>query len=329
MRTILVLPWWWCLGILVQDIVAIDVPEVEVLVSMLHRLMTGVLSVTKKLLGILPIYVGGRMRLTKNLMAPELVPDREGNVLGIELHDCDFTSSQGQTPASIAEDGCCLVEYMPKAVYVKFDDLQMQVQTPYHAASIQFGLLAHFRLPNLSTESRRPAYYVMISRVRILDQILCHGLPEDKFYKPALRQNYSKPWIPFLWPKCRGHMRSADWRLCGETEGLAMRNPPEHSFPSLCANGQLFLLGCDEERAVLLHCSMHSMDSKMNIVFERLRNLLKHWLHFGSSWEDTLHFLTDMKYILDLCEKLNKAEGGREDADVKAILQEARSGRVH
>ena len=112
----------WCMYI-----VALDIPEQEVPFS-LHRLMTAVPSVTttKKLPGILPMYImGGRVRLTKTLLAPELVPEREGNVLGIELHDCDFNRLQRQAPGSIAEDACCLSEYVAQAIYVKFDDLQV------------------------------------------------------------------------------------------------------------------------------------------------------------------------------------------------------------
>ena len=40
------------------------------------------------------------------------------------------------------------------------------------------GLIAHFRVPNVSAETKRLAYYVMLSRVRSLDNLLCHGLPE-------------------------------------------------------------------------------------------------------------------------------------------------------
>ena len=237
-------------------IVAIDVPDGECPIS-IFRAMTGCPSVTttKKLPGILPLYIGARVRLTKTLMAPELVPEREGTVVGLELHEMDRSRLRGrmQEQTSITEDGAYMLEHMPKCVFVKFDGFEKELMEPLpceeHAVCgperscqkckfftgivavlpqsaqwtfrqsagqqhkqlgkpsasirvevrrVQFplvpalpktlhglqgvtadpGLLGHFRLPKVSKETKWLAYYVLLSRVRSLSQLLLHGLPD-------------------------------------------------------------------------------------------------------------------------------------------------------
>ena len=89
-------------------IVAIDLPDGDCPTSV-FRAMTAVASITetKKLQGILPVYIGARVRLTRTLLAPELVPEQEGTVVGIELHETDRARLKDtrNLAASIIEDG--------------------------------------------------------------------------------------------------------------------------------------------------------------------------------------------------------------------------------
>lgn len=71
-------------------IVAVDLPPFEIPPSMYKALLAVPnVTTTKKLPGILPIYIGARVRLTKTLLVPHLVPEREGLIVGIELHEQD------------------------------------------------------------------------------------------------------------------------------------------------------------------------------------------------------------------------------------------------
>ena len=224
----------------------------------IFRSMTRVpsMTTTKKLMGVLPVYVGAKMRLTKTLLAPELVPERECTVIGIELHPQDeaaLCDSSGCPAASVLQDGCFVLQHMPECILVQFEDLALDLIEPVpceehcvlgatrHCPACQFftgivalqpesvswtysevvkppsnrpgfkpppirvdarrtqiplapalpktlhclqgitarpGLVAHFALPPVSTATRWLSYYVLLSRVECLSQLLCHKLPD-------------------------------------------------------------------------------------------------------------------------------------------------------
>ena len=112
-------------------IVAVDLPPFDLPVS-IYRAMTAVPNVTttKKLPGILPVYVGARVRLTKTLLAPKLVPEMEGEVLGIELSDQDLGALQTGGFGNLADDGSILLQCLPKCIYVRFDGLNLETMDP-------------------------------------------------------------------------------------------------------------------------------------------------------------------------------------------------------
>ena len=76
-------------------------------------------SNTKKLLGILPVYVGMEMILTESLLPPRFTTGAEVVVTGIELHPHEPPIT-GR--ASLLEQGCVLLRFMPQCIYVKLKD---------------------------------------------------------------------------------------------------------------------------------------------------------------------------------------------------------------
>ena len=81
------------------------------------------LSDTKKHIGILPLHLGLRVRLTKLILAPELTPEREGIVVGIELRPPDQPKNwPAATAAMVAECGHYVCTEQPLAIYVRIHD---------------------------------------------------------------------------------------------------------------------------------------------------------------------------------------------------------------
>eukprot|EP00438_Fugacium_kawagutii_P008273 Skav206546 [mRNA] locus=scaffold504:308454:314438:- [translate_table: standard] len=223
-------------------IVAADLPNQEV-PKQIYRKIQAVSSMTqtKKLMTILPLFKGARVRLTRTILPPELVPEREGTVVGVELHDADRVSFLQK---SFFSDGSFLPQSLPKCIWVQFDDLQLELIDPLPCSDhaligadrtcshcsffkglvgvtpvsaqwtyqekispyvppikldvrrVQFplapalpktiyalqgatcrpGLISHMALPKkLSAESKWLAYYVMLSRIESLDNLLCVG----------------------------------------------------------------------------------------------------------------------------------------------------------
>ena len=223
-------------------IIAADLPSQEVPKQM-YRKIQGVSSMTqtKKLMTVLPLFKGARVRLTRTILPPELVPEREGTVVGVELHDADraIFSQKRSFP-----DGSFMPQFLPKCIWVQFDDLELELLSPIPCTEhsivgadrscpqccffkglvgiiavsaqwtyqeknspyvppikldirrVQFplapalpktiyglqgvtcrpGLISHMALPKkLSSESKWLAYYVMLSRVESLDNLLCVG----------------------------------------------------------------------------------------------------------------------------------------------------------
>ena len=102
---------------------AVDVPEVECS-KQLYRKMSAEcnLTSTQKLMSILPIFLGMRVRLMKSL-TPQLGPESEGEVVGIEFHpnEPSIIGKHGVRP-SVSSSGFALLHLLPLCVYVKFDN---------------------------------------------------------------------------------------------------------------------------------------------------------------------------------------------------------------
>jgi hypothetical protein len=77
------------------------------------------LSKTKKLAGLLPVFVGMEMILQKTLLPPMYVTGTVGKVVGFEL---DPNEPSIRDRPSIAQAGCVLLRYMPKYIYLHIDD---------------------------------------------------------------------------------------------------------------------------------------------------------------------------------------------------------------
>ena len=77
------------------------------------------LSKTKKLAGLLPVFVGMEMVLQKTLLPPKYVTGTVGNVVGLEL---DPNESPIPDRPSIWQAGCLLLRYMPKYVCLQIVD---------------------------------------------------------------------------------------------------------------------------------------------------------------------------------------------------------------
>ena len=73
---------------------------------------------TKKLMGILPVHVGQRVKFTQAMLPPYIVPETRGEVIGIELRagDVQFFYSTGAPANSVTVAGCLALRFLPLAV---------------------------------------------------------------------------------------------------------------------------------------------------------------------------------------------------------------------
>ena len=77
------------------------------------------LSNTKKLAGLLPVYIGMDMMMQKTLLPPQYVTGTVGKLIGIELHPDEPNISKRH---SVREAGCVILKYMPKCLYLEIPD---------------------------------------------------------------------------------------------------------------------------------------------------------------------------------------------------------------
>ena len=79
-------------------IVAADFPKHHVPKD-IFRWMQAVpsMTATKKLMGVLPLFHGAIVRLTRTILPPKLVPEREGKIIGIELNEADHKKNCSYT----------------------------------------------------------------------------------------------------------------------------------------------------------------------------------------------------------------------------------------
>lgn len=92
-------------------------------------LRTASMSETNKLMGMLPIHLGLRVRLTRKISAPQLVQEREGTVVGIELRQSDLRC-KGLMQQCAKEHGHWVCKELPLAIYVKIDDFTEELLPP-------------------------------------------------------------------------------------------------------------------------------------------------------------------------------------------------------
>ena len=98
------------------------------------------ISKTAKFPGLLPVFVGMEMILTDSVLPPKYVRGTACVVVGLELHPQEPPI---QDRASIASDGCVLLRYLPKAVYVKIKNSKdVHLQSSSHGDVDLQGVLA-------------------------------------------------------------------------------------------------------------------------------------------------------------------------------------------
>lgn len=109
-------------------IVAADFPKHHVPKDIFRRMQAvPSMTATKKLMGVLPLFHGAIVRLTRTILPPELVPEREGKIIGIELNEADH-KNVAATP--IFSEGAFTPQYLPRTIWVQFDDLSWELIDP-------------------------------------------------------------------------------------------------------------------------------------------------------------------------------------------------------
>ena len=138
------------------------------------------ISKTAKLLGLLPVYVGMEMILAESVLPPKYVRGSACVVAGLELHPNEPPIA-GR--ASIANQGCVLLHYLPKAVYVKMQGSKdIHLPTTTHAKADLEGLLAITPKPRpwrfQASTCSKSAIQVTRSQIPLLPQKQCtlHGV---------------------------------------------------------------------------------------------------------------------------------------------------------
>ena len=137
------------------------------------------ISNTAKFPGLLPLYVDMEMILTESVLPPKYVRGSACVVAGLELHPNEPPIA-GR--ASIAKEGCVLLHYLPKAVYVKMKDSKdIHLPTTEHTKAELEGLLAitpKARPWRFQASTSTSAIQVTRSQIPLLPQKQCtlHGV---------------------------------------------------------------------------------------------------------------------------------------------------------
>ena len=98
------------------------------------------ISTTAKFPGLLPVFIGMEMILTDSVLPPKYVRGTPCVVVGLELHPQE-PAIEGRE--SIASDGCAVLRYLPKAVYVKIKGSKdVHLQSNSHSDIDLEGVLA-------------------------------------------------------------------------------------------------------------------------------------------------------------------------------------------
>ena len=109
---------------------AVDVAKTCQLSREEYRRALQVVNMTKtgKLLGMCPLFVGMRVRLNVKLSAQyKLMHDATGTVKGFEFHSEEELGWKTQDTHRARRAGHVTLEYLPRAVYVHFDGLELDL----------------------------------------------------------------------------------------------------------------------------------------------------------------------------------------------------------
>ena len=127
-------------------IVAADFPKHHVPKDIFRRMQAvPSMTATKKHMAVLPLFHGAIVRLTRTILPPELVPEREGKIIGIELNEADHKNFAA-TP--IFSEGAFTPQYLPRTIWVQFDDLSWELIDPMPCS--QHQILGADRVCNAS-----------------------------------------------------------------------------------------------------------------------------------------------------------------------------------
>jgi hypothetical protein len=224
-------------GQIMMYVQAIDVPHKVVLSRDEYRraLLKVNMTSTGNRLGMLPVFVGMRVRLTAKLSAKRrIMQDSVGTVVGVEFHPDEFRCHDAwnmDAQHEVYERGYVRLRYMPQCVYVRFDGYEedfgfgagvvnvlpsssnwefhthdnnearsrrvvamSRVQVPLapekvrtvqtaQGMSMDAAIIMLNRQGNMSNEDWWLHVYVMLSRVRTIDQMFLFGLPEKSFFR--------------------------------------------------------------------------------------------------------------------------------------------------
>jgi len=135
------------------------------------------ISKTRKLPGLLPVFEGMEMVLEETLLPPKYVRGCRCKVVGIELHPRE-PLIEGRE--SIATDGCVVLVYMPKCVYVRVDGSNDVFLLPRADFDIK-GVLAvapKGRPWQLKSPKRQAPMHVTRTQITLLPRKQCtlHGV---------------------------------------------------------------------------------------------------------------------------------------------------------
>ena len=142
------------------------------------------LQKTKRLPPVVLFHVGMRVRLTTTIQQPFAVQDVEGTVVGFDPDPADSIATARLRSQASSHAGDFACRLMPKAIYVKLDDCELQLlppaQCPEHSehtpacsrctSAAQPGVMAILPLSRTSKHfysSAEKTKYVIISRTQI------------------------------------------------------------------------------------------------------------------------------------------------------------------
>ena len=150
------------------------------------------IGATAKFPGILPLFVGMEVILTESLLPPLLVRGTAGTVVGIEIHTAEASIG---TRTSVGDDGCCLLRYLPKCVYVKvpdFEDNYLDKSNPDLKGVVVLKPVK--RVWNFTSPTLSKGVAVTRYQIPVLPQKQCtlHGI-QGKTAEPGFIAHWSFP----------------------------------------------------------------------------------------------------------------------------------------
>jgi hypothetical protein len=153
------------------------------------------ISTTAKFMGLLPVFIGMEMILTESVLPPKYVRGTACVVVGLELHPQE-PAIEGR--ASIASDGCVVLRYLPKAVYVKIKGSKdVHLQSNSHSDIDLEGVLAIPPQPRpwkFQPSTGNHTVPVTRSQIPLLPQKQCtlHGV-QGKTAEPGFIAHWTFP----------------------------------------------------------------------------------------------------------------------------------------